>query len=180
MPARLRRRAAGRRGGPAGRPFVGPAGQLFDRALAEAGIDRQEVYVTNAVKHFKFEPRGKRRIHQKPTAGEVGHCRWWLMRELELSSRSSSWRSARTAVLALTGKQIPITRARGPRFDWLDMLPRLYHRAPVLPAAAARRGAKAAAYGHSSTTCAEVEDAGARTRRLIPRGSGPSPVRWAA
>ena len=56
-----------------GRPFVGPAGQLFDRALAEAGLDRERVYITNAVKHFKFEPRGKRRIHQSPTAGEVKH-----------------------------------------------------------------------------------------------------------
>src|SRR6476659_6532859 len=68
----------------AGRPFVGPAGQMFDRALAEAGIDRSRVYVTNAVKHFKFTPRGKRRIHQKPNAAEIEHCRWWLDRELEL------------------------------------------------------------------------------------------------
>jgi uracil-DNA glycosylase family protein len=61
-----------------GRPFVGPAGQLLDRAMSEAGIDRQGVYVTNAVKHFKFEQRGKRRIHQKRTAGEVKRYRWWL------------------------------------------------------------------------------------------------------
>src|SRR5436190_9262524 len=61
-----------------GRPFVGPAGQLLDRAMVEAGLDRQHVYVTNAVKHFKFEQCGKRRIHQKPTVGEVKHYRWWL------------------------------------------------------------------------------------------------------
>lgn len=67
-----------------GRPFVGPAGQLLDRALGEAGIDRAASYLTNAVKHFKFEQRGKRRIHQRPTAGEVRHDRWWLERELEL------------------------------------------------------------------------------------------------
>ena len=67
-----------------GRPFVGPAGRLLERALGEAGIDRKDVYLTNAVKHFKFEQRGKRRIHAKPTAGEVSHYRWWLMRELEL------------------------------------------------------------------------------------------------
>ena len=67
-----------------GRPFVGPAGQLLDRALADAGIDRQQVYVTNAVKHFKFEPRGKRRIHQKPTYKEVVACRPWLLGEIEL------------------------------------------------------------------------------------------------
>src|SRR4051794_21583531 len=66
----------------AGRPFVGPAGQLFDRAIAEAGLDRATLYVTNAVKHFKYEPRGKRRIHKKPNAGEVAACRWWLEREI--------------------------------------------------------------------------------------------------
>ena len=66
-----------------GRPFVGPAGQMLDRALAEAGIDRSGVYVTNAVKHFKYVQRGKRRLHQRPTAGEVNHYRWWLKRELD-------------------------------------------------------------------------------------------------
>ena len=68
----------------AGRPFVGPAGQLFDKALGEAGVDRGATYVTNAVKHFKFEPRGKRRIHQKPDAGEITACRWWLEQERSL------------------------------------------------------------------------------------------------
>ena len=67
-----------------GRPFVGPAGQLLDRALAEAGIERSAIYLTNAVKHFKFEPRGKRRIHQKPTYKEVVACRPWLLGEIEL------------------------------------------------------------------------------------------------
>ena len=82
---RLRRRAAGRRGGPEG-PALRRArpGRLLDRAFGEAGIERRDVYLTNAVKHFKFEQRGKRRIHAKPTAGEVSHYRWWLMRELEL------------------------------------------------------------------------------------------------
>lgn len=65
-----------------GRPFVGPAGKLLDRALAEAGIDRSAVYVTNAVKHFKWEPRGKRRLHQKPNAREIAACRPWLKAEL--------------------------------------------------------------------------------------------------
>jgi uracil-DNA glycosylase family protein len=68
----------------AGKPFVGPAGQLFDRTLVEAGIDRKKLYVTNAVKHFKYEARGKRRIHQRPDAGEVQQCRWWLNKEIEL------------------------------------------------------------------------------------------------
>lgn len=101
-----------------GRPFVGPAGMLLTRALEEAGIDRSAAYLTNAVKHFKFEERGKRRIHQKPTAGEVGHYRWWLDRELDLVGPKLVVALGATAVLALTGKQIPITRARGPfRFD---------------------------------------------------------------
>jgi uracil-DNA glycosylase len=65
-----------------GRPFVGPAGQLLDRALAEAGVDRERVYVTNAVKHFKFEPRGKRRLHKRPNASEITACRQWLFDEI--------------------------------------------------------------------------------------------------
>ena len=97
-----------------GRPFVGPAGRLLDRAFGEAGIERRDVYLTNAVKHFKFEQRGKRRIHAKPTAGEVSHYRWWLMKELELIEPKLVVALGGTAVLALTGKQVPITRARGP------------------------------------------------------------------
>ena len=101
-----------------GRPFVGPAGLLLTRAMEEAGIDRGASYVTNAVKHFKFEERGKRRIHQKPTAGEVAHYRWWLERELDLVAPKLVVALGATAVLALTGKAIPITRSRGPfRFD---------------------------------------------------------------
>jgi uracil-DNA glycosylase family protein len=68
----------------AGKPFVGPAGKVFDEILDESDIDRLKVYVTNAVKHFKFEPRGKRRIHAKPNAGEIQACRWWLDRELTI------------------------------------------------------------------------------------------------
>jgi uracil-DNA glycosylase family protein len=98
----------------AGRPFVGPAGKIFDRALGEVGLDRKEVYVTNAVKHFKFEQRGKRRIHGKPTAGEVRHYRWWLEKELELIQPKLVVALGGTAVLAMTGKNIPIIRARGP------------------------------------------------------------------
>jgi DNA polymerase len=96
-----------------GRPFVGPAGQLLDRAMAEAGLDRQQVYLTNAVKHFKFERRGKRRIHQKPTAGEVKHYRWWLDQELKLVHPNVVVALGATAVLALAGKSLPITRCRG-------------------------------------------------------------------
>ena len=96
-----------------GRPFVGPAGQLLTRAMAEVGIDRKATYLTNAVKHFKFEQRGKRRIHSKPTAGEVTHYRPWLMKELELVGPKLVVALGATAVLALTGKQIPIIRGRG-------------------------------------------------------------------
>src|ERR687889_2209014 len=97
-----------------GRPFVGPAGKLLDRALEEAGLERGEVYMTNAVKHFKFERRGSRRIHSKPTAREVSHYRPWLIKELELVQPQLVVALGGTAVLALTGKNIPIVRARGP------------------------------------------------------------------
>jgi DNA polymerase len=96
-----------------GRPFVGPAGHLLDRALNEAGIDRRSCYLTNAVKHFKFEQRGKRRIHQRPTAGEVRHYRWWLERELDFVDPHVVVALGTTAVLALAGKALPISRHRG-------------------------------------------------------------------
>ncbi|MGB9366046.1 MAG: UdgX family uracil-DNA binding protein, partial [Xanthobacteraceae bacterium] len=97
----------------AGKPFVGPAGQMFDRALAEAGIDRSRVYVTNAVKHFKFEPRGKRRIHQKPNNNEIDACRWWLDQELTLIKPRLTVALGATAARALTGRDTTISRARG-------------------------------------------------------------------
>jgi DNA polymerase len=96
-----------------GRPFVGPAGQLLDRAMSDAGIDRHRVYVTNAIKHFKFEQRGKRRIHQKPTAGEVKHYRWWLEQELRLVHPKLVVALGATAILALAGKPLPIAKFRG-------------------------------------------------------------------
>jgi uracil-DNA glycosylase family protein len=95
-------------------PFVGPAGKLLDRALAEAGIDRTQIYVTNAVKHFKFVPRGKRRLHAKPNAGEVKHYRWWLEKELDLVKPRLVVALGATAVLALTGKSLPVMKNRGP------------------------------------------------------------------
>ena len=97
-----------------GKPFVGPAGKLLDRAMAEAGIDRKRSYVTNAVKHFKFEQRGKRRIHSKPTAGEVKHYRWWLEKELELVKPRVVVALGATAILALAGKTLSIKAHRGP------------------------------------------------------------------
>lgn len=97
-----------------GRPFVGPAGQLLSRAMEEAGILRADTYLTNAVKHFKFTMRGKRRVHEKPSASEVSHYRWWLDRELDFVAPRLVVALGATAVLALSGKQVPITRARGP------------------------------------------------------------------
>lgn len=97
-----------------GHPFVGPAGKMFDRALAEVGIDRQKTYVTNAVKHFKFVQRGKRRLHQKPTAGEVKHYRWWLLQEMDLVAPRLVVALGATAALALSGRAVAVTANRGP------------------------------------------------------------------
>jgi uracil-DNA glycosylase family protein len=96
-----------------GHPFVGPAGQLLDRALAAAGIDRSEVYVTNAVKHFKYEPRGKRRLHKKPADAEIAACHQWLERELELVSPALIVAMGATAARALLGRPTPIEINRG-------------------------------------------------------------------
>ncbi|ETW11957.1 phage SPO1 DNA polymerase-related protein [Roseivivax marinus] len=95
------------------RPFVGPAGQVFDREAQAAGLDRAAVYVTNAVKGFKFAPRGKRRIHQRPDAGEVAHCRWWLDLERQLVRPKLILGMGATAAKALTGSGRDIGRRRG-------------------------------------------------------------------
>jgi DNA polymerase len=97
----------------AGRPFVGPAGRMLDRALAEAGLEREELYVTNAVKHFKNEPRGKRRIHKKPSDAEIDACHRWLERELELVEPRLIVALGATAARALLGRATPIERNRG-------------------------------------------------------------------
>jgi DNA polymerase len=112
----------------AGKPFVGPAGQVFDRALDTVGIDRRRVYVTNAVKHFKFEPRGKKRIHSKPNAGEISACRFWVNLEREFV------RPKLIVALGATAVHIharPEDRAAGRRHAPC-------HRPPVLPAPHAR------------------------------------------
>jgi len=97
----------------AGRPFVGPAGKILDRALEEAGIDRDEVYVTNVVKHFKWEPRGKRRIHQKPNSREIAACRPWLEAELRLVQPKLLVCLGATAAQAIFGPSFRVTRERG-------------------------------------------------------------------
>jgi len=96
-----------------GHPFVGPAGQLLDRALADAGIDRRAVYLTNAVKHFKFEPRGKRRFHKKPRASEIAACRPWLDAEIALVKPRVIVCLGATAAQDLLGKSFKVTAHRG-------------------------------------------------------------------
>ncbi|SFS88622.1 UdgX family uracil-DNA binding protein [Brevundimonas viscosa] len=97
----------------AGRPFVGPAGRVLDAALEEAGIDRDEVFVTNAVKHFKHEPRGKRRLHRTPTTGEVSACRWWLDAERRLVKPKVILAMGATAGLGVLGRKPAVTKERG-------------------------------------------------------------------
>lgn len=97
----------------AGKPFVGPAGKILDRALAEAGIDRDEVYVTNAVKHFKWEPRGKRRIHQKPNSREIAACRPWMEAEMRLVKPKLVVCLGSTAGQAFFGPSFRVMRERG-------------------------------------------------------------------
>jgi DNA polymerase len=97
----------------AGHPFVGPAGKVLDRALAEAGIDRGLVYLTNVVKHFKWEPRGKRRIHAKPNASEIGACRPWLETEIALVKPHILVCLGATAAQALLGKTFKVSKQRG-------------------------------------------------------------------
>ncbi|MGA8587078.1 MAG: UdgX family uracil-DNA binding protein [Roseiarcus sp.] len=98
----------------AGRPFVGPAGLLLNRALADAGVNRARVYVTNAVKHFKFEPRGKRRLHKRPNAGEIKVCSTrWLLGEIEAVAPQLIVALGATAAQSLAGRPVPVQSNRG-------------------------------------------------------------------
>src|SRR5579871_3152975 len=101
----------------AGRPFVGPAGRLLDDALEQAGIDRSLAYVTNVVKHFKWEPRGRRRIHAKPDSKEIAACRPWLDAEIELIHPQVVVCLGATAAQALLGRQFRVTQQRGEFVD---------------------------------------------------------------
>ena len=100
-----------------GKPFVGPAGKLFDKALEDAGIDRSQVYVTNVVKHFKWQARGKRRIHQKPNWSEIAACRPWLEAELEVVQPRVLVCLGATAAQALLGRDFRVSRQRGELVD---------------------------------------------------------------
>ena len=96
-----------------GRPFVGPAGKVLDHALEEAGLDREEIYITNAVKHFKNEPRGKRRLHKKPDTSEIDACRWWLDNELDIVQPAVAVALGATAARGLFRKALGINANRG-------------------------------------------------------------------
>jgi uracil-DNA glycosylase len=128
-----------------GRPFVGPAGRVLDEALAEAGIDRRLAYVTNAVKHFKWEARGKRRIHQKPNAEELAACRPWLDAELSVLAPRVLVALGATAAQALLGRSFRVTKQRGVPVE-SDLAPKVLatvHPSSILraPDEAARREA---------------------------------------
>ena len=118
-----------------GEPFVGPAGKLLDKALEEAGIDRQKAYVTNVVKHFKWEPRGKRRIHKKPNAREITACRPWLEAEIEIVKPKVIVCLGATAAQALLGSKFRVSKDRG-KFIEADLAP--YIIATIHPSAILR------------------------------------------
>ncbi len=104
----------------AGKPFVGPAGKLLDRALADAGVPRDDTFVTNAVKHFKFEPRGKRRLHKKPNAYEIERCKWWLDQERAIVQPEVIVALGATAARSLLGRVVTIRKLRGETLHLAD------------------------------------------------------------
>jgi len=124
-----------------GHPFVGPAGRILDEALDEAGIDRNEVFVTNAVKHFKFQPQGKRRIHKKPNAEEIRACRPWLDAELRVVKPAIVAALGATAAQALLGPSFKVTKQRGTFHGDDPVLTATVHPSSILraPDEAARR-----------------------------------------
>jgi DNA polymerase len=131
----------------AGHPFVGPAGRVLDAALEEARLDREDVFVTNAVKRFKHEPRGKRRLHKTPTAGEVSACRWWLDAERRLIRPRVIVAMRGTAALGVLGRKVAVTKERGHGLDLQDgakavltVHPSYLLRIPDAAAKAAERG----------------------------------------
>ena len=107
----------------AGKPFVGPAGRMLDEALEAAGIARQDAFVTNAVKHFKFEQRGKRRLHKKPNAYEIERCKWWLEQERAIVKPVAIVALGASAARSLFGRVVTITRMRGETHRLADGTP---------------------------------------------------------
>ena len=104
----------------AGRPFVGPAGTVLDRALLEIGLERDSIYLTNAVKHFKSEARGRGRLHKSPNRGEIKACRWWLDREIAATEPDFVVALGATAAFALMGRTVVLARERGQLLRWSD------------------------------------------------------------
>jgi DNA polymerase len=152
-----------------GRPFVGPAGRIFDEAIAEAGIERGDVYVTNAVKHFKWRPRGKRRIHQKPTAAEVTACRQWLDGELDAVAPEVLVALGATAAQGLLGSSFRVTKERGVSVE-SDLVPNVLatvHPSSILraPDEAARREAYTAFVDDLKAAKALLDPAAPAARR---------------
>jgi uracil-DNA glycosylase family protein len=127
----------------AGKPFVGPAGKMFDKALIETGIERKDVFVTNAVKHFKYEQRGKRRIHGKPSARQIRACRPWLKGEIGVVKPKMIVALGATAAQALFGQQFRVSRQRGQPFEssWGEWSMAMMHPSSLLraPDEASRR-----------------------------------------
>ena len=131
----------------AGKPFVGPAGGVLDRALTDAGVPRAETYVTNAVKHFKHELRGKRRLHKTPNTAEVAACRWWLTEERRLLRPRLILAMGGTAALSVFGKAMPIGKNRGTVFQLEDQAQAMITVHPSYLLRMPDPAAKKAAYG---------------------------------
>jgi uracil-DNA glycosylase len=149
-----------------GRPFVGPAGRLLDEALEEAGIDRRDAYVTNVVKHFKWTPRGKRRIHQKPSWGEVAACRPWLDAELEVVAPEALVLLGATAAQGLLGRDFRVTKQRGVPVEsaLAPLVVATVHPSSILRAPDERRAEERAAF------VADLRGVGGRLARLRAAG----------
>ena len=159
-----------------GEPFVGPAGRLLDRALDAAGIDREQVYVTNAVKHFKWQPRGKRRIHEKPSAREIAACRPWLDAELEVVQPKVIVCLGATAAQALLGKRFKVTRERGKLYTdtgLADVVMATVHPSSILraPDDATRRRELARSTAELAKVARLIERLG-QARRAVPVEGG--------
>jgi uracil-DNA glycosylase family protein len=149
-----------------GRPFVGPAGRLLDRALEEAGIDRGAAYLTNAVKHFKWEARGTRRIHAKPTWSEVMACRPWLEAELEAVRPTVLVCLGATAAQSLLGKQFRVTKQRG---EWVESDLADWVTATIHPSAILRQRDDESRHAELARFVADLQKAAAV---LEPKGRG--------
>lgn len=154
----------------AGHPFVGPAGRLLDRALETAGIDRRDVYVTNAVKHFKWEPRGKRRIHQKPNAAEIRACHPWLEAEIAVVRPRAIVCLGATAAQALFGRDFRVTQRRGEIFSspLAPLVMATVHPSSILRAPDETRRTELARFVEDLTSLA-------RSLRSAPEPHAPSP-----